>query len=61
MALVKLSTEAQLSQVQSDIDELLCEVSAGVRSPIHFEELEERAEAIAGSLRDAFRHSAVVR
>lgn len=41
-------------QVQA-LDELIAEVRLGIRSAVHFDSLEERAQAIAGGLRRAFR------
>lgn len=37
------------------LDALASEVRGGIRGPVHFEALEERAQAIGDGLRQAFR------
>lgn len=39
----------------AEFDNLMREVRAGIRSPEHFDRLEERASAIGRAMRDAFR------
>lgn len=51
------SLEAQLDEHQSDLDQVLAEVSNGIRDARHFDELEERIHSIAGGLKAAFRTS----
>lgn len=45
----------QLSPLSHDLDQLLCDLGAGVRSAEHFNELEERGARIASGIRQAFR------
>ncbi|WP_370189284.1 hypothetical protein [Qipengyuania sp.] len=49
------SIEQLLSEQQSALDGVLNEVSLGIRNQRQFDELEERATAIAFGVRDAFR------
>lgn len=49
------SLEQLLSEQQSALDDVLNEVSLGIRNQRQFDELEERATAIAAGVRDAFR------
>ena len=55
MAQIALSLEVNISEAQSEIDQLLAEISGGVRDQRHFDELEERASRIGEQLRFAFR------
>ncbi|WP_439569071.1 hypothetical protein [Sphingopyxis sp.] len=43
----------------SEFDNLMHEVRGGIRSAEHFDRLEEKASAIAGNIRDAFRRGRV--
>lgn len=43
----------------SEFDELLRDVRGGIRSPAHFDALEERASMIGQKMRDAFRRGRV--
>lgn len=43
----------------SDFDDLLRDVRGGIRSPEHFDALEERASLIGQAMRDAFRRGRV--
>ena len=52
------SIESLLTDQQSALDGVLNEVSLGIRNQRHFDELEERACAIADGCRDAFRKGA---
>ncbi|MBN9143740.1 MULTISPECIES: hypothetical protein [unclassified Novosphingobium] len=45
----------QLSPLSHDLDQLLSDLGAGVRSADHFNELEERGAKIASGIRQAFR------
>ncbi len=45
----------------TQFDELLRDVRGGIRSPSHFDELEERANRIGQNMRDAFRSRRAVR
>lgn len=45
----------------SDFDDLMREVRGGIRSPDHFDALEERASLIGQRMRDAFRRGRVGR
>ena len=45
----------QLSPLSHDLDQLLRDLGAGVRSAEHFDELEERGARIATGIRQAFR------
>lgn len=49
------SLETELANQQSKLDELLGAVSVGIRDQRHFDELEERAQAIAANITRAFR------
>lgn len=49
------SIEQLLSEQQSALDGVLNEVSLGIRNQRQFDDLEERATAIASGVRDAFR------
>lgn len=51
----KPSLERQLAEAQGQLDELLSEVTGGIRNSTHFDQLEERANAIGAGLRRAFR------
>ena len=55
MQATKPSLERQLAEAQSQLDELLGEVTGGIRNSTHFDQLEERANAIGAGLRRAFR------
>lgn len=46
---------ARIEAVSTELDELLAEVSRGVRGPAQFDALEERATDISRRLRAAFR------
>ncbi|MBB3035393.1 hypothetical protein [Alteriqipengyuania lutimaris] len=51
----KPSLEQQLTEAQAQLDEVLGEVTAGIRNPTHFDQLEERGNAIGAGIRRAFR------
>lgn len=43
----------------TEFDELMRDVRGGIRSPSHFDALEERASLIGQNMRDAFRRGRV--
>lgn len=49
------SNYAQLDEARDELDRLLRELGMGIRSQVHFDELEERAQAISRKVRTAFR------
>ena len=51
----KRSLEQQLAEAQGQLDELLGEVTCGIRNSTHFDQLEERGNAIGAGIRRAFR------
>lgn len=50
--------EQLLSDQQTELDQLLRDVSCGIRSQAHFDQLEARASAIGDGVRGAFRTGA---
>lgn len=50
--------EQLLSDQQTELDQLLRDVSCGIRSQAHFDSLEARASAIGEGVRGAFRTGA---
>lgn len=51
------SIETQLRGAQDSLDRLLADFSLGIRSQAHYDELEERTQAIAKRLHNAFRRT----
>lgn len=49
------SLVTQLDGASADLDRLLADTRLGIRSQAHFDELEERAQAISRTIRTAFR------
>lgn len=49
------SLESQLAEASGQLDQLLGEISRGIRNPTHFDQLEERGNAIGAGIRRAFR------
>jgi hypothetical protein len=52
---------ALLDDQLTEFDALMRDVRGGIRSPAHFDALEERASAIGRAMRDAFRSGRVAR
>jgi hypothetical protein len=48
-----------LDRARGELDALIGEVEFGIRSPVHYEQLEGRASEIGRSLRGAFRSGRV--
>lgn len=46
---------ARVEAVSAELDQLLGEISLGLRGPAHFDAIEERASNISRRLRAAFR------
>jgi len=51
-----VSLETLLDREQATLDQIMAEVRADVRTPAQFDDLEERAVAVAKGLRAAFRN-----
>ncbi len=51
----RATIEQLLSDQQAALDQLLRDVSCGIRSAEHFDALEARASTIGQKMRDAFR------
>jgi hypothetical protein len=49
------SLVTQLDGASAELDRLLADVRLGIRSQAHFDELEDRAQAISRKVRTAFR------
>lgn len=49
------SVETLCAEQSGALDSLMAELSLGIRNQRHFDDLEERADAIGKGLRDAFR------
>jgi len=49
------SLVTQLDGASADLDRLLADVKLGIRNQVHFDELEDRAQAISRTVRSAFR------
>lgn len=49
------SVESLCVEQSGALDSLMAELSLGIRNQRHFDDLEERADAIGRGLRDAFR------